>query len=624
MAKKSIAILKQYYLTGLRPTQQNYHDWLDSFLHKDDGVLITSIVSDPSTGNVTINYTSGDPFVFNVTPTNVPISAVTGLEDELNNFVLQQNGYGLTQNNFTNEDVILLNELSNYLDYLQNYNGGLSVKNIYIPTNIVLDSAGVDIESFLSEIEPPFAINRGQILKVKYNRAELSNGSSGLIYCDAIFALPAGVYGLGFGDVYGSTVFDSYDFILRDKAIVLEDEYNIFGLNAVGINGNLLTVRKQKEFNQEAYKNITSIYGKPAALRGRDFTNGYSAQWNDNTPMSWTNGEVYRISTSVNFSQLQDGFSVVCQIDNEDPFDPSIMRRFYLALDKAQGACIFSCWLEEVKSNNYLKRKIFETDITNIPENFFKIDVEVFINDLVTNDFNCLFNIGGTSFSLTQGNVTFTDYSGGYGARNFPQNNRICWDNYYPAKILMSSFYYQINAIERNFTLDQPYIPYATTEGVFMNLSPNNENFWDLSKTSTLYVKPLGDIIRALDFNDVHALNNTEFFDLTMYMHPEWEGRVFGQMYNGNLRVFISAIYIGDSLNFNSYNLIEKIPAFLYNSNYQTSKCIYLQKVGDPLGTIILGAAVMGIEDNLKIKVNNTDINSLQIDNTLITFDLLN
>ncbi|QCW20327.1 hypothetical protein [Flavobacterium phage FPSV-S1] len=623
MAKKSIAILKQYYLTGLRPTQQNYHDWLDSFLHKDDGVLITSIVSDPLIGNVTINYTSGDPFIFNVTPTSVPISAVTGLQDVLNNFVLQQNGYGLTQNNFTNEDVILLNELGTYLDYLQNYNGGLSVKNIFIPSNLVLDSAGADIEGFLSEIEPSFSINRGQLLTVKYNRAELSDGSSALVHCNAVFALPAGKYGFGFGDVYGSTVFDSYEFKLRDSAVVLEDEYSIFGLNAVDIQGNLLTTSVQEQFNQAAYKNITSIYGKPAALRGRDFTNGYSAQWNDNTPMSWINDEIYRISTNVNFSQLQDGFSVICQIENQDPITPSIMRRFYLALNKAQGSCVFSCWLEEVQSNTYLKRKKFETDATNIPENFFKIDVEVIINDLAANNFNCLFNIDGASFSLTQGNVTFTDYSGGYGTTNYPQNNRICWGNYYPAKILMSSFYYQINGIERNFSLDQPYIPYATTDGVFMNISPNNDNFWDLSKTSSLYVKPSSDVIRALDFNDIHALNNTEVFDLSMYMSPNWRGKVFGQMNNGNLRVFITGSYKGDKTDLNTYILLDKIPEFLFNRDYQTSKCLYLQNIKRPTDTI-LGAAVMGIENNLKIKVNNFDINGFEIKETLVTFDLLN
>ena len=43
MAKQSINTLKQFFKTGLKPSQSNFWDVLDSFFHKDDKIPITSI-----------------------------------------------------------------------------------------------------------------------------------------------------------------------------------------------------------------------------------------------------------------------------------------------------------------------------------------------------------------------------------------------------------------------------------------------------------------------------------------------------------------------------------------------------------------------------------------------------
>lgn len=43
MAKRGLSILKSFFLTGLYPTQQQFHDMLDSFVHKDDGIGVNQV-----------------------------------------------------------------------------------------------------------------------------------------------------------------------------------------------------------------------------------------------------------------------------------------------------------------------------------------------------------------------------------------------------------------------------------------------------------------------------------------------------------------------------------------------------------------------------------------------------
>ena len=43
MAIRSIAQLKAWFKRGLYPTQEQFHDWLDSFLHKEDKIAPSSV-----------------------------------------------------------------------------------------------------------------------------------------------------------------------------------------------------------------------------------------------------------------------------------------------------------------------------------------------------------------------------------------------------------------------------------------------------------------------------------------------------------------------------------------------------------------------------------------------------
>jgi hypothetical protein len=43
MAQVSLNTIKNWFVTGLKPIQENYHDWLDSYWHKDENIPITKI-----------------------------------------------------------------------------------------------------------------------------------------------------------------------------------------------------------------------------------------------------------------------------------------------------------------------------------------------------------------------------------------------------------------------------------------------------------------------------------------------------------------------------------------------------------------------------------------------------
>ena len=63
MAKRALSTLKSFFLTGLYPTQNQFHDTLDSFVHKDEGVGINQVTGLASALNDKYPQTSADVLV---------------------------------------------------------------------------------------------------------------------------------------------------------------------------------------------------------------------------------------------------------------------------------------------------------------------------------------------------------------------------------------------------------------------------------------------------------------------------------------------------------------------------------------------------------------------------------
>jgi hypothetical protein len=161
--KKSISVLKNYFKKGDKPTQQQFYDFLESFVHLDSTILASQVqgletalnklnelgindvsglqtalnglntalstleVADISglqfaldtLSNVAIGDVSGLTEALNSLATR-SISQVTGLQEELNNKVEAVNGFGLSENNFSTAYIQIINQLQQTLNSLIN------------------------------------------------------------------------------------------------------------------------------------------------------------------------------------------------------------------------------------------------------------------------------------------------------------------------------------------------------------------------------------------------------------------------------------------------------------------------------------------------------------------------
>jgi len=86
MSKKSILALKSYFETGDKPTQEEFRSLIDSYVHKDDGVIIKTIITN-NEGDITITFTDGAVIVIDkfTLPDEMPVSFIEGLQTILDN-----------------------------------------------------------------------------------------------------------------------------------------------------------------------------------------------------------------------------------------------------------------------------------------------------------------------------------------------------------------------------------------------------------------------------------------------------------------------------------------------------------------------------------------------------------
>jgi len=103
MPVKTVSVLKTYFETGDRPTESQFADLIDSFIHKSTGSVVTATSYNETTGDVVINLSNGaTPLTFNILKsTSEEISFINGLQNALDNKVDKEAGKGLSENDFT-------------------------------------------------------------------------------------------------------------------------------------------------------------------------------------------------------------------------------------------------------------------------------------------------------------------------------------------------------------------------------------------------------------------------------------------------------------------------------------------------------------------------------------------
>jgi hypothetical protein len=127
MAVKPISTLKNYFKTGDRPTESQFSDFIDSFLHKETaGVFVTTKTYDENTGILNLVFSDGQTITVNV-PVNLGIAEIDQLTESLAAKVEKVVGKGLSANDYTNGDkAVALNKISDYVDD-EILNGGSGV-----------------------------------------------------------------------------------------------------------------------------------------------------------------------------------------------------------------------------------------------------------------------------------------------------------------------------------------------------------------------------------------------------------------------------------------------------------------------------------------------------------------
>lgn len=114
--KTSVDILKSWFQTGDKPTENQFSNLIDSFHHKDDGQIIKSY---QLFGNGNVSFVFSDGQIVNVEkfvlPSTMPPNFIDGLVESLNAKVSKVAGKQLSEENFTLALKQKLEELEQYI-----------------------------------------------------------------------------------------------------------------------------------------------------------------------------------------------------------------------------------------------------------------------------------------------------------------------------------------------------------------------------------------------------------------------------------------------------------------------------------------------------------------------------
>lgn len=267
MPVKSIAVLKTFFETGDRPTESQFGDLIDSFIHKTTGSVVIGKSVDAATGDVLIQFSDGDSIGFNVNPLeSAEISFINGLQAALDAKVDKENGKGLSTNDFTNE-------LRTKLENLQ---------QVTLPTSYEIDFINGLQEALNSKA------NDDEVVKsVTFNGTPYLPDGSGNVTIEADGGA-AQSYNLGF-----SPVFVNYQYFGKDVYGVLlqipspdagttnylfdhnldVDKYLRLEVWEDGLPASVLGERARQELSELVFNNagVLDLSDNQVDARGYDF-----------------------------------------------------------------------------------------------------------------------------------------------------------------------------------------------------------------------------------------------------------------------------------------------------------------------------------------------------------------
>ena len=116
MAEETRIRLKSYFETGDKPTAQEFIHLIDSMVHKYDGIIITSVMTN-DIGDITFSFSDGNTVTVNKyqLPNEMPVNFIAGLQTALDSKVDKVAGKQLSGEDFTTVLKAKLEQLENYV-----------------------------------------------------------------------------------------------------------------------------------------------------------------------------------------------------------------------------------------------------------------------------------------------------------------------------------------------------------------------------------------------------------------------------------------------------------------------------------------------------------------------------
>ena len=112
--KTSISTLKSYFESGDKPSQADFENLIDSFLHKDEGNAIKS-VSQSRAGDFVFTFSDNTTEIIKQLPNEIPISLIADLQNQLDVKVDKEDGRQFSTEDFTTALKFKLEKLENYV-----------------------------------------------------------------------------------------------------------------------------------------------------------------------------------------------------------------------------------------------------------------------------------------------------------------------------------------------------------------------------------------------------------------------------------------------------------------------------------------------------------------------------